>query len=491
MTSSLLVGDVERLGVIAVDLAANMPAWTRRRKTTYSFIDADTVLHRRSIDLILPDADWFPGGAPDENELIYVPLGIAEKDTLAGFGMTDRNGAAVSVLSTHENGQLATAGFNALIDGYLASRPLAAHAFKQPLRRIVTAPNGSEGARELASAMEAGLAAVLSTADQYRTLLEDLSTGFMVLVGVPYKPGVNHLFKLEWTQSYLWSSPGVGGGLRALAASLGLVNKELTFARLEVGGAFSTIFEFIQPEDVRILRTTLAIERLGAEPQTVGPRPHVVVNARVVDPQNPIANRSDRGTVRLALRSRRGGSFLAIVVLGWLTVIALWAVTGRLAELDAQTTSAVILVLPAVLSAYLIRQGEHAIAGRLLAGVRGCGLGIAGMALVAAMLIGVGDLRRDPVPRPSTLHCSTVSATLGPHPEPVPTVMGMRCDVPAAKPLAARASHLRGVVEKMSVAATALALLLSIGALSTWYATRKALRLDRSVQSGRPEDRIT
>ncbi|MGH2968855.1 MAG: hypothetical protein ACRDK0_07300, partial [Solirubrobacteraceae bacterium] len=65
-----------------------------------------------------------------------------------------------------------------------------------------------------------------------------------------------------------------------------------------------------------------------------------------------------------------------------LSAILLGVFSPRLAQLDGQTTSAILLVIPALLFGYLARPGEHAIATRLLVGVRLLGL-IAAVAAVA------------------------------------------------------------------------------------------------------------
>jgi hypothetical protein len=133
----------------------------------------------------------------------------------------------------------------------------------------------------------------------------------------------------------------------------------------------------------------------------------------------------------------------------------------------------VILVLPAVLAAYLVRQGEHAITGRLLAGVRACGLAVAGLALAAAVLVGVGDLRQA-VPPPMALNCFVSQSTNGAVPRPVPTPSGLTCDLKTASAAPAQATGLRSVLMWMAVAATALAVLVSLGGWRTWHATRRA-----------------
>lgn len=395
-----LTDDRGQLGFIAVDLAASFPQWVRRRKTTYRFMDETTVVLRRSVDLVLPDVAWFAGKPPARGQTIYLPLDIFKKETLAGFSVSDAEGRPVSVLNTQENGILATEGFSALVDRYSAPRPPG--SFRAAISKIVFAPTAEEGHTAFVAAMREGMRDVLAVGTQYEALLEDLRGGFLMLVPVTYQPDANHIFKMDWFAPFAWSKPGLGGTLRSTAASLGLVDKELDFTELPVGFAYGTHFEFHAPESVRNLQTVLAVDQYDdtldrrihvPRRRVIYGKPQANVNVSVRTTKDLVASRSDLASVTLKLRPRRGGAFLAIVVVAWLTALVLGAIASRLGRLDTQTSAAVVLVLPAVLAAYLAREGEHAIASRLRAGVRVGGLLISFSAFLAAILIGVGEVR--------------------------------------------------------------------------------------------------
>jgi len=453
--------------LIAIDLAASFPQWVRRRKTTYRFVDESTVTLRQSIDLVLPDADWF-ADPPQLRDTIYIPLHILRKETLTGFSVTDREGLPVSVLNTHENATLVTEGFGALIN---PDAPGAA-----ALRAVVLAETPVAGSERLEDLPEG-----LVPGGQYQALLHDLAVGFLVLVPVSYEADANHIFKLEWSATYGWAQRGFGGGLRSVAASFGLADKVLEFPDLPVGFAHGTHFEFDAPEGVRNLETKLEpveddgeVEGQPSHRRIAYAKPQANVNISIRDPTNVVACRSDLAKVTLRLRPRRGGTFLAIVVVAWLTVALLATIAARLSHLDVQTGSAVVLVLPAVLAAFLAREGEHAIAGRLRMGVRVCGLLIAALAFGAAILIGVGELRESAPAVAQRLRCSATNDVAGRR----VALQRLDCNtVPALEPEAHASPGVQTTVWVLCVVAGSIALVLSVGLWSTSHASRRATRL--------------
>jgi hypothetical protein len=469
-----LSNDPAQLGFIALDLAASFPEWIRRRKTTYRFLDERTVQLHRSIDLVLPDLDWF-AWAPKAGQTIYVPLDIFQKETLAGFTIANADGAAVSLLNTHENGTLATEGFSALVDRYADSEPPG--SFRQSLGEIIFAVDADAGNRAFAAAEE--LRKILPD-DQYEALLEDLGGGFLILVPLEYQPDANHIFKIDWSVPYSWSKPGLGGTLRSVAASLGLADKELNFPELSIGFSQGTHFEFRAPESVRNLETILAVDQYDPDRgrvalerrRVVYAKPQANVNVSVRSATEAVASRSDLGSVTVKLRPRRGGVFLAIVIVAWLTTLVLAAIASRVGQLDAQTSSAVVLVLPAVLAAYLAREGEHAIAGRLRAGIRVGGLLISALAFAAGILIGVGELREPARTGSQAIECRQRTPPLHELPRPFDR---LDCRLGAADAPRPEANpDLQATVWSLAGSAGLIALVLSAGLWSTHRATRAA-----------------
>jgi hypothetical protein len=258
----------EQLGVLAVHLALTFPAWIRRRKTTFTYVDDTTIRQRQSVDIRLPQADLLPPHArPAADEQIYVPLYIAEKGSLVKFSVTDEAGASVSLLNTTENGGLATVGLNALVNG-LSGEPgrasVAANSLKPILRTIVTA-RSADGADVAASALHPSrpLGRVLTTDDVYKALVRDLARGFLMLVPLPYDPGrdrclkIEHQTRQEWHYGTSTLGSRLARGVARGASSLAVADKLQGFEALQIGWARGTHFEFEAPEDVVLGEATL------------------------------------------------------------------------------------------------------------------------------------------------------------------------------------------------------------------------------------------
>jgi hypothetical protein len=476
--------DPAQLGLVAVDLAASFPQWIRRRKTTYEFIDEGRVTLRRSIDFVLPGRAWFDRHeAPRVGQTIYIPLDIFKKETLSGFSVFDGRGDPVSVLNTHENGTLVAEGFSALAAGRIEGATRA--EFLDHLRGIVEARTLEQGETAYKEAMEGPLGDALADG-AHAALLKELRGGFLMLVPVEYQPGENHIFKLLWSTRFTWRNPGIAGGLRSAAASLGLLDKEIVIDdELSIGFAYSTHFELRPPEGVRNLETTLSRvqphDDEGASYELVAERivynnPQATVNASIRDPEDVVASRADLGALTIRLRPRLGGTFLAIVVLATLTAALMWVIAARLGELDAQSTSAVVLLLPVALSAYLSREGEHAIGTRLRGGVRLGGLVVSGLAFASATLIAVGDLHAPVSERRATTTCTATNGVPPRSGNATPPLARLDCDSVAPGPSKAAADEgLRTTLVWLASVASGVAVLLVAGFVSSLRATRRAM----------------
>lgn len=98
--------------------------------------------------------------------------------------------------------------------------------------------------------------------------------------------------------------------------------------------------------------------------------------------------RSDSASVDLLFRSPASGVLVAATMACAMLSALIWLAAESLSSIDRQTFSAVLLVFPAILAAYLLRPGEHDFARRLLVGVRLCGLGVAVCSVAVAALLG-------------------------------------------------------------------------------------------------------
>jgi hypothetical protein len=191
--------------------------------------------------------------------------------------------------------------------------------------------------------------------------------------------------------------------------------------------------------------------------------------------QDYVRCRGDKGSIDVFLRPEPSGVLAATLVTSLVTAALLWVIQGRLAELDVQTGSGLLLVLPVVVVAYLARQGEHAFATRLLVGVRTCALVVGLCALAVAALIGVATIDRtvpSPLPQPATVFCDAENQRFGRPARRASELRTLHCTTPAAAPeRPARSTEnetAQGWARIAAVVASVMAGILLVGFLRTW-----------------------
>jgi hypothetical protein len=421
--------DPEDLGVIAVQLALNFPEWVRRRRIVVSYVNDTTIQQRMSIDFMLPDADWFwSTTAPAPGQRIYIPIYLPAKETLDQFTAFDEDGRHLTMLPTTDNGALAVAGLLPLVRGSAAERLTVSECasvfpfLEEELTSVVMAPNSPAAVpteQVLAKALDGPLGTVLTKEDETKAVVRDLAAGFLMLVPIIYQPGVDRLLKAEWDIPNYWRGKRDGNGLvrwvQSCLASVGWADKRQSIPALQIGWARSTHVEVVAPADVEMTSVSVRAEQYDAgQPgqDTVvsfrsvynKPRATINVSPRVLSPLNPekatrdrvakelLQARGDTASVEVRFRSPSSGVLVAATTASVMLTTLLWVAAEHLPTLDHQTFSAVLLVFPAILAAYLLRPGEHAFARRLLVGVRLCGLGVAICSVAVAALLGVAPL---------------------------------------------------------------------------------------------------
>jgi hypothetical protein len=493
----------EDLGVIAVQLALSFPEWVRRRRFVVSYVDDTTIQQRMSIDFQLPGPEWFwSTTAPQPGDKIYVPIYLPEKDTLDQFTAFDENGRRLTMLPTADNGALAVAGLLPLVRALAAERlPVSQldgmqRKLREELVKIVMAPKrpGSDPVVEvLEPALAAELGTVLNAEDETKAVVRDLARGFLMLVPVTYEPDADRLIKAEWDVPNYWHGKRGGNRLALWAqsglASIGWADKRQHLPALQIGWSRSTHVEIVAPADVQMSAVSLEAEQYDPATKatvrtvrTVYNKPRATINVAPRVPFNPFEKdrslreasarqllqaRGDTGAVDIRFRSPASGVLVAATVASAMLTALIWVAGEHLAILDRQTFSAVLLVFPAILAAYLLRQGEHDFARRLLVGVRLCGLGVAVCSVAVSAILGVAPLTREARQavgsgsQATTRHLTCVARNA--------PIRGLACLEPAAvAPRVTADPATRTWISRLAVVASLLSGVLGVGLLRTW-----------------------
>ena len=478
-----------------------------------------------SVDFVLPEPSWFwSTTSPVPGSKIYVPIYLPAKDTLDQFTAYDEDGRRLTMLPTADNGAFAVAGLRPIV-GALAARRLAAAelstvllTLEDELTKVVMAqkrPDCPSPEEVFAAALRGPLGMVLTKKDETRAVVRDLAGGFLMLVPVTYEPGADRLIKAEWDIPNYWRGTGDRARIRRWIhsglASVGWVDKRQNIPDLQIGWARSTHVEVVAPEDVELSSVRLEADQCvvenGEEQRVTSerrvfdkPRTTINVAPRIrfspfeADPelradmaQELLQARGDKASIEVQFRSPASGVLMAATVASCMLTMLLWVAGEHLASLDRQTYSAVLLVFPAILAAYLLRPGEHAFARRLLVGVRLCGLGVAVCSVAVSALLGVAQLEREMPPESGqpragtrALVCNATNAEVGTDRARRSELRSLRCHV--GEEIAVRADvngTVRQWVRAAAWTASALAAMLLFGLLRT---------LGSSIRSsGRPD----
>jgi hypothetical protein len=434
--------DPETLGAVAVALAWDWASWVNRRVETIEFVEDTTIRRAVSIDFTLPPpADLAATIAPDD--WIVVPLQIVAKGPLMHVDVFDEQRASLSTLNTVRNTDLATRGVVRLLNAIAAQagRPPLTPATMDAIAELVQAPVARATTirdalltlgEELAEVLAIGTPAQRSE----RQLVDELTTGFLQLVQLPYEPGRHRVVKVAYDVAQPWDETGPEIRFGPTLRGLGALPRRRTF-ELNIGQGLGHHVEVIAPEDTEIvaarLRGTQWSSQAGArQPLFVRvrgrsrSRAHAYVRLVAGEEGAPdpgvlrelrSLGRGDQAEFRVALAPRRAGVVAVATATAVFTAVTMIVFAMRLARLDGQTSAAVLLLVPAIFAAYISRPGEHPFATRALIGVRAWALAGAGLAAILSVMIGAGFTKAEApraasvTPSVQDLRCRSVRGT--------------------------------------------------------------------------------
>lgn len=450
------LGPAARNALAAVTLAMTYPLWVRRRKWTISYLDDTTIRQRQSVDFRWPQEGQFGPSEPVAGQELLVPLTIASKVALNDLDVFDEDGRSLSHRNRFENGRVAALGVTFLLTFRAIGSGIPIADYPDLAAKVEAIVTGAvaDAVPLLTSELDGAgdLARILSADDEFRGILADLARGFMVLVPLKYEPGASRIIKLQHQTPNYWHGREGDHTLirygRSALASVGWIDKRQAFNALSIGRAGGTHFQIEAPEEVELseaaLTTRQYIRSHGgpaevARRRVVFDQPTASLNVSMPQPVVPgslpllpivgpaptpahvaasdrrrlvLRGLADDADVDVRLRPPARGAFAAITLVTAMSAVLLHLARSRLAELDGQTSAALLLALPVFLTAYLARPGEHAFVSRLLGGARLLGFVGALCALAVTALIASGDVRQQAAPTASPPVRCTVTSTL-------------------------------------------------------------------------------
>jgi hypothetical protein len=368
-------------------------AWIWRRVDSFEFIDDVTIRRRASVDFTLPETYLTKAYEPRGADSVYLaPLGLLKKDPLNRFDLRNEEGAAMSLLTSKETSRVVAAAIVATATARLGPR-----IESSVVRDVVEVVRGSEA--EATSAfnriVEPRRTArttrwLLAHDPELRGILRELVRSFIVLVPVTKDPR-RRILKMAYDQDL---EPGPRRRL-SLGQKLGWRKATVNLRVPEVGFSAAYHADIQTPTDVEILRAQLLVnpgdERYSKDVRCRDGVRHTHLYRAGIPP-------SAAGVVSLELRVTRPGLIRAGFLIAVLAALLLTAGSLRLDAVakHPEVASTVLVLIPALLAAALLRPGEHELASKLLVGVRALvlGSGLLSIASAGSLLIGLGHHAR-------------------------------------------------------------------------------------------------
>jgi hypothetical protein len=364
--------------------------WVHRRTESVEILDDRTAKRRVTLDLTIPAA------APGTSTLPGIPLTLLNKEPLRGFNLWEAGeDSRLPLLERPANGELATDTLIHVAELVLGERAL-------PLTMVacmrIVAEYGEEAAQQQVASWERKAA---DATDRYARAWErlvgsgafmdfarSLAGQFILTARTDLTPGVRRILKYEYEEELeiTRSRP-----MLRTAVTLGWAPEALRFDAPSVSRAASWHFEAKAPEEMDIVLATL--DYLAA-PEHAG---QDVVHRTTADTGSQsrahlycAEDDALSGRAIIFMRMQRSG-FLNAAVLNAALVTVLLAFGARGLEAlsdpqQGQLAGPLLLIVPTVIAAFIVRPQEHGLATRLLKGVRllllvtvGCSIAAAGM----------------------------------------------------------------------------------------------------------------
>jgi hypothetical protein len=441
--------DLDQLGAIAVLLALRWPVWVDRREIRITFVDDATVRITTAVSFHLtPEA---VGTEIPPGTRLYVPLDTPEKRTLLNLSISDEEGTQLTPLNAMRNGDLAGRGLVRLFSQLLQDAEMELPDATQHALRELAAVPAPEARPHQAVAVDPGgvlgqwLAQGPEKIRPEVQIITGLTEGFLQLVQIGYEPDQERRIETEYDLPLPWPKHPNNKWL----VELGALSQQRTFKPVSIGRARGTHIEFVAPGDMDLIsaslqgqqyntlldhRENLRVHAWSFERSRERAALHVqllagseIHDSTVLAPENgrifsahekrtqlQIEGNSDQASATVSLLPRRSGTVPAASIASTATAITLGFFASRLSELDGQTGAAVLLLLPAVIAAYLSRPGEHRFTTRALRAVRIMAMLSAACAVVLSVMIAGGFLSSTAKP-PSV---ASVKQVAKPKPKP-------------------------------------------------------------------------
>jgi hypothetical protein len=369
-----------RLGLATAMLLVTWPLWLHRRVELVAFEDHDVIRRSNSLDFTFPTRVLHlleVDGSDTAN--IAVPLAFFRKGTLVHFSLSAEGSATVPMLSTPQLSVLAEAAL--LVTAEIALSTTVPQSVAADITHVVRdkarfdpqvsnfVGSAMDARRRLllkTTAVEDDIAArtILSNDEVFPSLVKAFSTQFMAAVLLPVTADSRRVVHFAYDERFYDVTDGLLRGFRTfLRLVTGNRARRVLILAPNASDSASYHFEAEAPEGLQVSSRRAYIESAEMEVEerrTSFQRIHLHYSK---------LPRGSTLSVVLRLWPRSSTIVRAGTLAAILTVLGVGYVFYRItehADQSVQDAAAILLVVPTLLSLYLVRSNEHPMTTHLL-----------------------------------------------------------------------------------------------------------------------------
>lgn len=362
--------------------------WIHRRVESVEFVDAWSLRRAVSLDISIPDETLI-----GYESLEVLPLSLLEKDVLVDFDLLGNSGEALPLLTRKENTHIAWSTLVAAAHFHLTEAMSTDSVDLEPalLDDLQTLAGGDgKVAREVLGRLanhdgSSDQIAILGSDSGFMRLAHDLAANFLLLTPNEWEPGERRLFKFSYTTTVEARSDR---SWQRFAGQMGWTPTQFDFDVPSAGESESYHFEFTAPPELAVWNIESVVfdgdELWSRKGKIAGNKAHAYM---------PETSVNSDAVVSLWLWATRSGLLRSGLVTAALCagVLFFFLFIAGLPATPVDASTPILLAIPGLVSAFIVRPGEHRLATDLLLGIR-LQIGVAGAAAYLSALLVVGDV---------------------------------------------------------------------------------------------------
>lgn len=350
--------------------------WVHRRVETITFLSAEAVRRQISIDL----------SAPSEHVETPLPLALLVKQPLVNFDVWNQDGRRCPVLTKNENGLVAWSLLCFVAQDVLAPESLHLE-IQQDLRAFAMADAIEStdllqhfNSKDKGEKVEIDQRKILLESAFFIQVAKDLMENFLLLLP-PLETSKRTIIKFAYDDRLVppekrWDR---------LTQQLGWRYTSFDFLVPAIGEGDSYHVEIEVPPELAVDEAIFFVERdeeaVASSGRLVGQRAHLYGEGHQPDAY---------GMASIWIKQPRPGLLRLSVLSSVISAAALTFYFINLAELEPSLTASLLLTIPGLVSLFVARPREHALATYYFFGIRLTVGFSAVLAYAAALLLTVG-----------------------------------------------------------------------------------------------------